>query len=259
MSSTRLPGKVGLPVLGRPMIEHQLRRILHCKLVDKFVLATTTGGEDDVLEEVCGEMGVECFRGSRDNVLERFYLAAVRHNPKHVVRLTGDCPMSDPRLIDKLVSYYLCSGFDYVSNNIIASFPDGFDVEVFSFSALADAYLNAVLPSHLEHVTQYILKNNKFKVSQYPSELYSPNLRVTVDEADDYEVVKNVFESLYPEDNLFGWEAVIRHLEGNPRVAATNMRITRNEGLEKSLKSDEQFQSSRCSANGISLGGENGQ
>jgi spore coat polysaccharide biosynthesis protein SpsF (cytidylyltransferase family) len=241
VSSTRLPGKVLLPVMGKALIEYQIERVLHARKIDKLILATTTGAEDDEVENICENMGIDCFRGSRDNVLERFYLAAEKYDPEHVVRLTGDCPLSDPQLIDDVITFYLNSGCDYVANCITPCFPDGLDVEIFTSKALKDAYANAVLPSHLEHVTPYIRDGKLFNVKQFPADCAYAGLRWTVDEYEDYLLIKHIFEGLYPADRLFDWRAVLSYVGLRPELKAINKRFMRNEGLSSSLELDRLF------------------
>lgn len=246
MSSTRLPGKVMMPVMGRPLIEYQIERVLRAKTVDKLVLATTSNEDDDVLEGLCRKLNVACFRGSRDNVLERFYLAASEYAPKNVVRLTGDCPLSDPEIIDDVVGYYLGSGYDYVSNNLTACFPDGLDVEVFKFRALEESFIKAVLPSHLEHVTLYIRQNDIFSACQFPANCEYSGYRWTVDEPEDFEVVRHIIEALYSRNAEFDWLDVLHFIESRHDVVKINKRFLRNEGLIKSIELDKEYIKNQC-------------
>jgi spore coat polysaccharide biosynthesis protein SpsF (cytidylyltransferase family) len=240
-SSSRLPGKVLMPIIGRAMIEYQIERVLRAQKIDKLILATTTGAEDDALEIICDRMGIDCFRGSRNNVLERFCLAAEKYQPAHVVRLTGDCPLSDSRLIDEVITFYLKSGCDYVANCITPCFPDGLDVEIFTFKALQDAYANAVLPSHLEHVTPYIRQESLFKVEQFPSDCTYAGMRWTVDEYEDFLVIERIFSGLYPANRLFDWRAVLSYVNLHPELKSINRRFARNEGMRSALDSDRAF------------------
>lgn len=240
-SSTRLPGKILLPVMGRALIEYQIERVLRARLIDRLILATTASAEDDSVEDVCRRMGIDCFRGSRDNVLERFYLAAEMYEPAHVVRLTGDCPLSDPYLIDEVIAFYLDSGCDYVANCITPCFPDGLDVEVFSFKALKEAYSKAVLPSHLEHVTPYLRQEGLFKVMEFPADCSHADLRWTVDEHEDFLLIKGILEGLYPAGRAFGWRSVLYFLNEHPELAGLNARFKRNEGAQRSQEQDHAF------------------
>ena len=242
MSSTRLPGKVMEPILGRPMLERQIERLRRCKRIDQLIVATSSHPEDDVLETLCRRLGVPCFRGDLENVLDRFYQAAKPYNPKHVVRLTGDCPLTDPRLIDELIDFYLNAQCDYASNCEVPTLPDGLDAEVFSFGALAHAWQAAVLPSHREHVTTFIRSHpERFKIGLYKYHQDLSDLRWTVDEPEDFQFVAKVYEKLYPADAAFGTEDILALLEREPELMEINRRFERNSGLKKSIEKDKLF------------------
>jgi len=242
MSSTRLPGKVMKPILGRPMIERQIERLRRCKRVDQLIVATSNQPEDDVLGTLCRGLGVPCFRGDLENVLDRFYQAAKPYHPKHVVRLTGDCPLADPRLIDELIDFYLNAQCDYANNCEVPTLPDGLDAEVFSFAALTQAWQEAVLPSQREHVTSFIRSHpERFKIGFYKYRRDLSDMRWTVDEPEDLQFVTTVYEKLYPADAAFGTEDVLALLEQEPELRAINHRFERNSGLKKSIEKDKLF------------------
>lgn len=240
VSSSRLPGKVLKPILGKPMLEHQLERIDRCKNIDELIVATSNGSDDDEIEDICRRMGVYCFRGALDNVLDRFYKCAEQFNPRHVVRLTGDCPLSDPGMIDELIDFYRRSKCDYVSNSNPPTLPDGLDAEVFSFDALKTAWGNAKLTSEFEHVTPYIRNHpEKFTVSSWTNREDLSHLRWTVDEPEDFDLVKQIYESLYLKKPAFDLKDILRLLEFHPELVEINSGITRNEGFSKSLRDDK--------------------
>ena len=242
MSSTRLPGKVMKPLLGREMILHQIDRILRSKKIDKLIVATSQEPEDDPLAEILGMNNIEYYRGNLDNVLERFYNAAALYHPKHVVRLTGDCPLTDPDVIDNTIAFYLDGDFDYVSNCVEPSFPDGLDLEIFSFSALKEAFEKATLPSHLEHVTPFINKQpERYKAGVYKNPADLSHMRWTVDEPEDFQFVEKIYEKLYPLNKFFKMEDVLALLEEDPALTTLNENFLRNEGLQKSIKKDKDF------------------
>jgi spore coat polysaccharide biosynthesis protein SpsF len=145
VSSTRLPGKVLKPILGVPMILRQIERVRRAKKIDQFIVATSNDRTDDPLADICSNTNIECFRGSLEDVLDRFYHAAKPLNPEHIVRLTGDCPLADPQLIDQLILFHLQGGYDYSSNTVETTYPDGLDVEIFRFSCLELAWKEAIL------------------------------------------------------------------------------------------------------------------
>jgi len=242
MGSSRLPGKVLKPILGRPMLELQIERLRRCKRIDQLVVATSVNPEDQAIADLCKSIGVDCFRGDPENVLDRFYRAAKQFNPEHVVRLTGDCPLADPALIDDLVEFYLAGGFDYASNCHEPSLPDGLDAEIFSFTALEQAWKEAELPSHLEHVTPFIRAHSeRFKIACYRYHIDLSHLRWTVDEPEDLEFVRRVYESLYPVKPEFVTEDILALLERNPKLVKMNEGFRRNEGAMKSIERDKQF------------------
>ncbi|MEJ2165384.1 MAG: glycosyltransferase family protein [Desulfobacterales bacterium] len=242
MSSTRLPGKVMEPILGRPMIERQIERLMRCRRVDQLIMATSNHPADDDLEILCRRLGVPCFRGDLENVLDRFYQAAKPYNPKHVVRLTGDCPLTDPRLIDELIDFYLESQCDYASNCQEPTLPDGLDAEIFSFAALTQSWQEAVLPSHLEHVTSFIRSHpERFKIGLYKYHKNLSDLRWTVDEPEDLQFAVKVYDKLYPADAEFCTEDILALLEREPELKEINCRFERNSGLKKSLEKDRLF------------------
>jgi len=242
MSSTRLPGKVMEPILGRPMIERQIERLMRCRRVDQLIVATSDRQDDDILEALCRRIGAPCFRGDLENVLDRFYQAAKLYHPEHVVRLTGDCPLTDPGLIDELINFYLDSQCDYASNCQEPTLPDGLDAEIFSFAALAQTWKEAVLPSHLEHVTSFIRSHpERFKIGHYKYHRELSNLRWTVDESEDLEFARRVYEKLYPSNPEFQTEEIVALLEQEPELLEINHRFKRNEGMQKSIERDKLF------------------
>ena len=240
-SSSRLPGKVLLPLLGKPMLARQLERVRRARHIGRLVVATSTDGADDAVERLCREEGVECHRGSLDDVLDRFYQAALPRKPEVVVRLTGDCPLADPAVIDAVIDFFLAGGYDYASNAVEPTFPDGLDVEVFRFECLETAWREARLPSQREHVTLFIHgQPERFRVGSLRRAENLGHLRWTVDEPADFDFVKRVYEALYPLNPGFATADVLALLASHPELAGINTGITRNEGLQRSLERDPQ-------------------
>lgn len=238
-SSTRLPGKVLLPILGRPMLARQIERLLRCQRIDRLIVATSGAAADDSIAGLCREMDIECFRGSLDDVLDRFYQAACVYEPQHVVRLTGDCPLADPSLIDALIEFHLAEAADYSSNCHVPSLPDGLDAEVMRFTTLEAAWREARRPSEREHVTPWIRAHEeRFKIALWRHEPDLSSERWTVDEEADYCFVCAVYEALYPENPAFGMQEVLALLERRPELRALNQGIERNAGYHKSLQRD---------------------
>lgn len=241
-SSTRLPNKVLMPILGRPMLALQLERLKRCTTFSAMVVATSTDPSDDALAGLCAREGVDCFRGSLVDVLDRFVCAARPYAPDIVVRLTGDCPLADPALIDEIVTRFVASDLEYLFNCGPPSYPDGLDVEVTRFAALEAAAREAVLPSHREHVTPFIRnQSDRFRVGNQASDVDRSGMRWTVDEPEDFEFVKQVYERLYPINPAFSTRDVLALLAAEPALMEINARFERNEGSKKSLAADKQF------------------
>ena len=251
-SSSRLPGKVLKPILGRPMLAHQIERVSRSRLIDKLIVATSTDSSDDHVEALCGQMSTDCFRGSLDNVLDRYYQCALRYAPDTVVRLTGDCPLADPEVIDGTIQYFLDSGLGYATNGgAEPTFPDGLDVEVFTLAALKAAWENARLPSEKEHVTLYINRHPElFRIGIYKNTADMSGLRWTVDEPRDFEFVTRVYEELYPGNPEFTSQDILELLERMPELSLINTGIERNEGMKKSLLQDKLIRGRRSEIGG---------
>jgi len=228
MGSTRLPGKVLAPVCGKPMLERQLERVRRSRMVERLVVATSEGPEDDAVAEAARGAGCDSYRGSLEDVLDRFTAAARHYEATDVVRLTADCPLSDPELVDDVLRVHLASGADYSSNVLEPRYPDGLDVEVLRADALERAWREAVAPHDREHVTPYLLHHpERFLLRSVQGGEDLSRLRWTVDHPEDLAFVRAVFERLLPEDPSFGWREVLELLEREPRLAAANAHLAR--------------------------------
>ncbi len=239
--STRLPGKVMKEILGKTLLQIQLERLAKCKRVFKILVATTDQAADEKISNLTRDLGFSVYRGSESDVLDRFYQAAKPDAPDWVVRVTSDCPLLDPALVDEVINYAVVHDADYCSNSLVEHFPDGQDVEVFKFAALERAWNETQLPSDREHVTPYIRKNssyfnvNKFKSINYPSPADYSRIRMTVDEPRDFELVKTLIENQGSDKT---WKEYVQYMVEND-LTAFNADITRNEGYFKSLKEDK--------------------
>ncbi len=241
-SSNRLPGKVLKPLLGEPMIARQIERLRRSRRISRLLVATSTETSDDPLATLCGDLNVGCFRGSLDDVLDRFYQAAKTFPTEHLVRLTGDCPLADPELIDKTVDFHISGNYDYTSNALQPTFPDGLDVEVFRFSCLEEAWLEAQLPSEREHVTPFLYhRPERYRIGSYRQDTDLSGLRWTVDGAQDFRLIEAIYTALYPTRPAFTTADIIALLARRPELANINADLTRNQGYLKSLLADEQF------------------
>lgn len=238
-SSSRLPQKVLKPILGKPMLTREIERIRQARLIDRLLVATSDDPSDDPIQDLCNKSDTGCFRGEMDDVLDRFYKAALTFLPEYVVRLTGDCPLSDPEIIDQVVRFCVEGRYDYASNTLEPTYPDGLDVEVFRFSCLKQAWEEAELFSQREHVTPFIWQQpERFKIGSFKNEIDLSFLRWTVDEALDYELVKIIYEQLYPVNPHFGTRDVLELIELIPELKTMNTMYKRNEGFVKSLRKD---------------------
>ncbi len=240
MESTRLPGKMLLPILGgKGALEVMLGRVGRARTLDRVVVATTDTRSDDPLADLCERLGFPFFRGSEDDVLDRYYQATRASGPADVVvRLTGDCPLHDPAVIDAVVRRFLKSEVDYACNTSPSTYPDGLDTEAFSFAALEKAWREAKLRSEREHVTPYFRNHPKiFRMCNVAHEQDLSTLRWTLDEPSDLEFVRAVYS--YLRGRQFGMYDVLGLLEERPELKKINAGIARNEGLQKSLKEDE--------------------
>lgn len=233
MSSTRLPGKVLAPIVGRPMLARQVERVRRARRLDRVAVATSRRPDDDGLVVLCEQIGIDCYRGSLENVLERYYNAASGFGARSIVRLTADCPLSDPEVIDDLVAFFECGDYDYASNTLEPTWPHGLDVEIMSFDSLASAHNDARDPADLEHVTRYFYTHpDRFHLGSLKGQRDLSRYRWTVDYPEDLDVVTEIFEALYPGNAKFSTDEVVAFLREHPEVQARNSHIeTRNNRL----------------------------
>lgn len=242
MNSSRLPGKVILDIHGVPELVHVVRRVQKAKHIDKILLATTNDKIDDVIEHCCSKYNILCYRGSEDDVLDRYFRAASNFDATdedYIIRITADCPFIDAEVVDMVVDAALKSKRDYVSNTIKPTFPDGLDVEVFTYKALTIAWQNATLKSEREHVTPYLHKHPEiFSVLNIENTTDYSSLRWTLDEKEDFEVTLSVYNELYCERKYFSMADILKLSKEKPEIFEKNKRFKRNEGLEKSIQQD---------------------
>ncbi|MBN2752907.1 MAG: glycosyltransferase family protein [Rhodospirillaceae bacterium] len=239
VSSTRLPGKVLKPLLGTPMLIRQTERLQHSQELDDLIVATSINPADQAIVDLCTRHGITCSRGNLHDVLDRMHSAALAAEADVIVRLTGDCPLTDPTVIDLVIQRFFASPCDYASNTLCPTFPDGLDVEVMTFAALDRAWKEARLPSEREHVTPYIYKHPD--VFSLQSITQSPDLsalRWTVDDPADFSLVESIYEALYPTNPYFSMGDILGLLEQRPDIATLGSKATRNEGYTASLRHD---------------------
>lgn len=228
MGSTRLPGKVMKDILGKPVIIWDLDRIYLSKLIDEIVVAIPYGKENDVIIDTIKEYNdkIVTTRGSEDDVLDRYYQAAVQTNADVVVRITSDCPLIDSAVIDNVIEQFLNNDCDYCSNSLIRTYPRGLDTEVFSFKALEEAYHEAKKDYEREHVTPYIIENpDKFKLLNVANDIDLSHLRWTLDTKEDFEFIDAVYKKIYPKKQLFLMDDVLELLDMEPELIGINSHI----------------------------------
>jgi spore coat polysaccharide biosynthesis protein SpsF len=241
MGSTRLPGKVLKNIAGKSLLQIHLERLSRCEMVDKILVATTNGAEDVAIKDHVQKFALDVYRGSENDVLDRFYQAAIPFKPKWIVRVTADCPLIDWTVVDEVVRLAIKLNVDYCTNTLLETFPDGQDVEVFKFTSLEKAWLEAVLPSEREHVTPFIRKNSSFLSNQMFSSANSAadenfsHVRMTVDTPEDFEVITKLIEALGFSES---WKQYAIHAISY-NLSSINSAITRNEGYLKSLEKDK--------------------
>jgi spore coat polysaccharide biosynthesis protein SpsF len=231
MSSTRLPGKVMLKVMNRPVLSLMVERVQKSRLAGTIVVATSVNSEDDIIAEMCKRENIICFRGHATDLLERHYRAALEYDADVIIKIPSDCPLIDPEIIDRIVELFIKhqSNYDYLSNLHPASYPDGNDVEVFSFKMLYKAYKEAGKDFEREHTTPFMWNNDKrFNIGNVEWETgfnYSLSHRFVLDYMEDYEFIKTIYEILYPSNPEFRIDDILRLLELKPEVKAINRHL----------------------------------
>lgn len=244
VGSTRFPDKVTKSLAHTNLLGLHLERVKKAQLVTEFCVATTHETGVEKIINIATNAGVKTFQGSLNDVLDRFYQASLLYRPKYVVRVTSDCPLLDPELIDQVVNFFIKSKIDYCSNMIIEEYPDGQDIEVFTFEALEKAWKDAKLPSEREHVTPFIRNNSDikggklFKAVHYKAPDNLNHIRMTVDEPKDLDTIKHLVTKLGADAT---WRDYTKYIMSNINEF-DNQDITRNEGYLKSLNNDKLMQ-----------------
>lgn len=233
MGSTRLPGKIMLPALGRPLLHWHLTRLSRARLVDRLVVATTVEAQDDPIVDFCDEAGVAVFRGSESDVLSRYAGAAASFGAATIVRVTSDCPLIDPALIDQAIAAYGAArpAADYLSIDV-SDLPRGLDAEVFSRAALVAADREAREPAEREHVTPFLYRRpERFRCASLGLGQGLGGMRWCVDEAGDYELVRRIIESLAPANPAFTWRDCLAAMRAHPDWQALNGAVRQKSAL----------------------------
>lgn len=228
MTSTRLPGKVLRPVLGKPLLEYQIERLQRVRRADELIIATTTKDTDQPIVDLAERLGIKVFRGSEEDVLSRYFYAAQENDLDVVVRITSDCPLIDPAVIDRVISAFLDKtvNCDYVSNCLTRTFPRGMETEVFPFGLLETVYREAIEKPYREHVTPYIYEDcQRFGLLNVAFQRDVSHHRWTVDTLEDFELIERIIATLYPINPLFDLEDVLALMSANPNWLEINSHI----------------------------------
>ena len=242
MSSTRLPGKVMMNVENqKPVLYFVINQLQECKLIDKIIVATTTNEEDNQIVNYSKNLGIDYFRGSSKDVLDRYYQCAKKYSINTIVRIPSDKPLIDPEIVDNVVSVFNNNSYDYVTNFLSnPTFPSGTEVEVFSMSALKKAWENAKLPSEKEHVTAYFPNHeDEFKISYIENSENLSHLRWAVDRIEDLELVRLIVSKIEKRPILM--KDIVALFNEEPELVEINKNVNRKEGDIKSLKEDQEF------------------
>jgi len=241
MGSTRLPGKVMRIIDGKnPSLSYTINQLKSCKSLDKIIVATTTLPEDDKIANYLKNLGVDVFRGSSDDVLDRYFQCAKYYDLSSIVRITADCPLIDPNIVEEGIKLFNSKNYDYVTNTFPRTFPDGNETEIFSIEALKKASENADLLSEHEHVTPYFRNNNElFKIKNFTHSSNLSSLRWTVDYEEDFKLVKILISKIH--FRPIHLENILDILNSNPKLIELNSNHQPNEGYQKSLEEDKSF------------------
>ena len=239
--STRFPHKVLKLIQNKPMIWHVINRVKKIPKIDNIILATTKKKSDLILTKIAKKSDIDYFQGETNNVLSRYFQCAKYFDADIIIRITSDCPLIDPKLIENMLNYYLKHNYDYLSNTLKPTYPDGLDVEIFSFNALEKAFSLAQWKSEIEHVTPYIKKNPKiFKLYNFENSKNLSNMRMTVDEPPDLKLVRSIYQKLKPK-KIFSLNEILKIISDNPKILSSNENFKRDSGYEKSVKNDQKI------------------
>lgn len=228
--STRFPNKVFALIDGKPLLWHVVNRLKYATKIDDIIVATTVSEKDDMIEEWCKENNVHCFRGSEENVLNRYYSASEAFPSDYVVRITADDPFKEPKVIDAVITKLIEEGYDHVTNNLPPSFPEGLDCEAFKKSALDRSEKEAETAFEREHVTQYIYHHPEiFKIGNVSNGENLSYLRWTVDKDVDFEMVKAVYAHRNPASKgILLMDEILEILKANPEIEKINSEVERS-------------------------------
>lgn len=237
--STRLPAKVLRKIKGKTLLELYVNRVKPSLLIDRIVIATTTNPQDDVIEQLAKKIGVDSFRGSENDLLDRYYQCAKKYNAHIVARITPDDPFVDYQVVDRAIRIFLDNDVDFVTNHFEPTFPEGLDVEVYSIDALKKSWEHAELLSEREHVFPYIQNHQDlFRIINFTQENDYSHLRWTIDHECDFKMTELIYDHLYDKKPVFLQADILKLLEVHPEIAQMNAHIKRKEGVNKTKAND---------------------
>lgn len=230
LGSTRLPGKVLFNLEGKPILWHVVNRLKASEMLNRIVIATSNEIEDDKIEKFCIENNIDCFRGSENDVLDRYYQTAKLYNAESIVRITSDCPLIDPEVTDRVIREFIDKKNDYDagSNTIVRTFPRGLDTEIVHFSILEKIWHDSKLENEREHVTLHLYNNkDKYNLLSITNNFDLSYMRWTIDEHDDYKFLKEVYSRLYDKQSskVFLLNDILKLLESKPEISEINMNV----------------------------------
>jgi spore coat polysaccharide biosynthesis protein SpsF (cytidylyltransferase family) len=229
-----------MTIEGDSLIGHLVRRVKESEYVNSIIITTTTKEKDNAIVNFAKNNDLKVYRGNEDDVLDRFYKTAIEYDVEIIVRVTPDCPLLDPKIMDSVISQYISGNYDFVCNTMPPTYPDGLDTEVFSFKTLERAWNEARKPSEREHVTPYIYNHPElFKIYNCTNHVDISDMRWVVDEEADYKYISEVYKRLYREGEIFYMDDILDLLSKHPELNDINRNIKRNEGYQKSLLKDK--------------------
>ncbi len=230
--STRLPGKILLNGFDKPLLLHTIERLKKSKKINKIIVATTKLKIDNVIFNLCKKNNISVFRGHSTNLLNRYYNCAKKYKLGDIIRITSDCPLMDYKLVDTMIKKYQKINVDYFSNVHPATFPDGFDVEIFSYNALRKSFFSAKKNFQKEHVTPFIWDQpKKFSIQNYfykKGKNLHNMFRLTLDYVEDYFVINQIYNALYPKNKYFSFDQILNYIKKNPQIMLNKSLIKVN-------------------------------